>query len=86
MLAIIRFVWARISDAHTAFWFLPPVAVTSSAVIGLVASIFGGIGRLPIYLWIPLAASGISPRRTPPPGKCHPARYEERTSSSAGPT
>jgi hypothetical protein len=54
MLAIIRFVWARISDAHTAFWFLPSVAVTSSAVIGLVASIFGGIGRLPIYLWIPL--------------------------------
>jgi len=32
------------------------------------------------------AASGFSPRRTPPPGKCHPMRYEERTSNNAGPT
>ena len=32
------------------------------------------------------AASGVSPRRTPPPGKCHPTRYEERTSNNAGPT
>src|SRR5215467_10561500 len=32
------------------------------------------------------AVSGVSPRRTLPPGKCHPARYEVRTSKSAGPT
>ena len=31
------------------------------------------------------AASGVSPCRTPPPGKCHPARYEQRTSKSAAP-
>ncbi len=32
------------------------------------------------------ATSGVSPRRTLPPGKFHSIRYDERTSSSARPT
>jgi hypothetical protein len=32
------------------------------------------------------AGVGASPRLTPPAGKCHPRRYEERTSNNADPT
>ena len=32
------------------------------------------------------APSGVSPGQTPPPGRFHSARYEERTSSTASPT
>jgi hypothetical protein len=50
--ALLRFIWARLGDAHEIMWLTPNVVVATITAVGV--SIWAAVYSVPPYLWIPL--------------------------------